>query len=272
MGGKNVIMSWTMRISSWRVEGCLWGGFGTTDSGAPPPAGSSFTSACTKRSSSGSLLAARRARGRRPRPRSTQVGPLVSEAQLETVIEVRRHRQIRRARARGWRTRPRPSGPYARGWFHEPTIFADVSPSMRIAQEEIFGPVVSMMRCRSFEEADRDRQRCRVWLVGVDLHSRHQPGVCGDARSVHRNLLRERADDWCRGPPAVWRHEGDRQRPSRSRHCGAGRLFRMEVGLRGLQRPAAARADRQPVNPKSQIRKPKSHVQNGCRSELRIRV
>jgi len=45
------------------------------------------------------------------------------------------------------------SGPYARGWFHEPTIFGDVDPSMRIAQEEIFGPVVSVMRCRSLEQA-----------------------------------------------------------------------------------------------------------------------
>jgi aldehyde dehydrogenase (NAD+) len=33
------------------------------------------------------------------------------------------------------------------------TIFADVAPSMRIAQEEIFGPVVSVIPCRSFEEA-----------------------------------------------------------------------------------------------------------------------
>jgi acyl-CoA reductase-like NAD-dependent aldehyde dehydrogenase len=44
-------------------------------------------------------------------------------------------------------------GAYARGWFHEATIFADVKPSMRIAREEIFGPVVSVMRCRSLDEA-----------------------------------------------------------------------------------------------------------------------
>src|SRR5205085_6388427 len=42
---------------------------------------------------------------------------------------------------------------YARGWFHEPTIFVDVDPRMRIAREEIFGPVVSVMKCRSLEEA-----------------------------------------------------------------------------------------------------------------------
>jgi len=45
------------------------------------------------------------------------------------------------------------TGAYAKGFFHEPTIFADVSPQMRIAREEIFGPVVSVMRCQSVEEA-----------------------------------------------------------------------------------------------------------------------
>lgn len=41
----------------------------------------------------------------------------------------------------------------ANGWFHEPTIFTDVKPTMRIAQEEIFGPVLSVIRAKSLEEA-----------------------------------------------------------------------------------------------------------------------
>ena len=45
------------------------------------------------------------------------------------------------------------AGAHARGWFHEPTIFGDVVPGMQVAQEEIFGPVVSVMRCRSLDEA-----------------------------------------------------------------------------------------------------------------------
>jgi aldehyde dehydrogenase (NAD+) len=39
------------------------------------------------------------------------------------------------------------------GWFHEPTIFTDVKPNMRIATEEIFGPVLSVLRVSSLEEA-----------------------------------------------------------------------------------------------------------------------
>ena len=44
-------------------------------------------------------------------------------------------------------------GEYARGFFHEPTVFANVKPDMRIAQEEIFGPVTAVIRCGSLEEA-----------------------------------------------------------------------------------------------------------------------
>jgi aldehyde dehydrogenase (NAD+) len=44
-------------------------------------------------------------------------------------------------------------GDLAKGWFYEPTIFGNVKPTMRIAQEEIFGPVLSVIRTTSFEEA-----------------------------------------------------------------------------------------------------------------------
>ena len=39
------------------------------------------------------------------------------------------------------------------GWFFEPTVFADVTNDMEIAQEEIFGPVLSVIRVKSYDEA-----------------------------------------------------------------------------------------------------------------------
>jgi aldehyde dehydrogenase (NAD+) len=45
------------------------------------------------------------------------------------------------------------NGEYANGWFLEPTVFTDVEPRMRIAQEEIFGPVVSILPCNGLEDA-----------------------------------------------------------------------------------------------------------------------
>src|SRR4029079_14192862 len=44
-------------------------------------------------------------------------------------------------------------GALAKGFFHEPTVFVDVDPKMRVAREEIFGPVVSVMPCKSLDEA-----------------------------------------------------------------------------------------------------------------------
>jgi aldehyde dehydrogenase (NAD+) len=81
-----------------------------------------------------------------------QMGPSVSEAQRATVMKyVEIGQQEGAALIAGGH--PLTTGAHARGFFHEPTIFGDVDPRMRIAQEEIFGPMVSVMRCRSFDEA-----------------------------------------------------------------------------------------------------------------------
>src|SRR5207248_2682008 len=83
---------------------------------------------------------------------STQMGPVVSRSQLDTVMKYVDIGQKEGARlVCGGHALT--SGGYGKGFFHEPTIFADVAPTMRIAQEEIFGPVVSIIRCRSLDEA-----------------------------------------------------------------------------------------------------------------------
>jgi aldehyde dehydrogenase (NAD+) len=152
MGGKNVIMIMDDANLELAVEGCLWGGFGT--SGQRCTAASrvvvhekvydSFLDQFVSRAK-----ALRVGDGLRP---ETQMGPVVSAGQLETVmkyVEIGREEGAKLA-CGGHRLT---GGPYAKGFFHEPTVFADVAPSMRIAQEEIFGPVVSVIPCRSFDEA-----------------------------------------------------------------------------------------------------------------------
>jgi aldehyde dehydrogenase (NAD+) len=82
----------------------------------------------------------------------TQMGPSNSESQLKTVmkyVEIGRNEGARLVTG----GRRLDSGAHGAGYFHEPTIFADVAPSMRIAKEEIFGPVVSVIPCRSLDEA-----------------------------------------------------------------------------------------------------------------------
>jgi aldehyde dehydrogenase (NAD+) len=152
MGGKNVVMIMDDAQLELAVEGCLWGGFGT--SGQRCTAASRVVVHEKVYDAFVSEFAAR-ARALRVGDgldAATQVGPLVSEAQLQTVMK---YVQVGRDEGATVVTGGRrlESGVHAKGWFHEPTIFGDVDPSMRIAQEEIFGPVVSVMRCRSLAEA-----------------------------------------------------------------------------------------------------------------------
>ena len=87
-----------------------------------------------------------------PNDAATDVGPIATEGQLAKVLQY-----IEIAKGEGARcvlggqraTRPE----CGKGWFVEPTIFVDVKNSMRIAQEEVFGPVLSVIRFDSEEEA-----------------------------------------------------------------------------------------------------------------------
>ncbi len=80
------------------------------------------------------------------------MGPSNSQSQLETVMRyVKIGRDEGATLATGGHRLEK--GPYAKGYFHEPTVFTDVDPGMRIAREEIFGPVVSVIRCASIDEA-----------------------------------------------------------------------------------------------------------------------
>jgi len=79
------------------------------------------------------------------------VGPSVDEAQRDTVLE---YIAIGRGEGAECRVGGEPlTGPeHAHGWFVPPTLFDRVDPQARIAREEIFGPVLSVIRVRDFEE------------------------------------------------------------------------------------------------------------------------
>ena len=80
------------------------------------------------------------------------IGPAVDQPQLETDL---RYIEIGRKEA----GEPRVGGrrltgkDYDKGYFVEPTVFADVTPQMTIAREEIFGPVLAVMRAKNFDDA-----------------------------------------------------------------------------------------------------------------------
>src|SRR6266850_2205452 len=80
------------------------------------------------------------------------MGPAVDKSQLETDLKYIAIGQEEGAKLCGGGRR-REEGALAHGHFVEPTVFDHVTPAMRIAQEEIFGPVISVIRVKGFEEA-----------------------------------------------------------------------------------------------------------------------
>ena len=152
MGGKNVVMIMDDANLELAAEGCLWGGFGTTGQRCTAASRVVVHDKVYQQFVDAFVARARRlvvGDGLDPK---TDVGPSNSEAQLRTVMK---YVQIGKDEGATLATGGRrlESGAYAKGFFHEPTVFVDVDPKMRIAREEIFGPVVSVMRCSSVDQA-----------------------------------------------------------------------------------------------------------------------
>jgi len=95
---------------------------------------------------------------------ATHVGPLSTAAQLERVLRYIEQGKKEGARLMTGGTRSRQ---FERGYFVEPTVFADVTPDMTIAREEIFGPVVSVMVYEDVEDAIRIANATDFGLSGT---------------------------------------------------------------------------------------------------------
>jgi len=152
LGGKNPMIVLDDANMDLAIEGALWGAFGTTGQRCTATSRiivqkgvySEFTHQLVER--------AKRLRIGNGIEETTDMGPAVNKAQLETdlsYIEIGKNEGARLL-CGGNRL---DSGEYKYGWFLEPTVFADVNPRMRIAQEEIFGPVVSVIPCNDLDEA-----------------------------------------------------------------------------------------------------------------------
>jgi acyl-CoA reductase-like NAD-dependent aldehyde dehydrogenase len=152
MGGKNPMIVMDDANLDLVVEGALWGAFGTSGQ------------RCTATSR---LIAHRAVVGELTErlgeqaerlvvgnglDAATQMGPSINQGQLDTVLEYVRIGKSEGARLVCGGARLS-DGALAQGFFHQPTIFTDVKRNMRIAQEEIFGPVLSIIPVESLEEA-----------------------------------------------------------------------------------------------------------------------
>jgi acyl-CoA reductase-like NAD-dependent aldehyde dehydrogenase len=96
----------------------------------------------------------------------TQIGPLVSRAQQQRVLDYLKI-GVEEGAAIVAQARTPDDPKFAEGYFVPPTLFADVKPEMRIAQEEIFGPVTGVITFDEPEEGIAIANNSSFGLVGV---------------------------------------------------------------------------------------------------------
>ncbi len=149
LGGKNPVIVMDDANLDRAIDGVLWGAFGTTGQRCTAasrvivhedilPAFQKKLIERTKQLRLGNGL-----------DETIDVGPLINNSQLQKVAKYVNIGKEEGAKLvlGGETAKPLP------GYFFEPTIFTDVSADMRIAQEEIFGPVLSVIRAGSLDEA-----------------------------------------------------------------------------------------------------------------------
>ena len=163
MGGKNAMIVMDDADLDLALEGILWGAFGTTGQRCTATSRLLLQRRIHDRFLKRLADAAGKLRLGDGRKSGTDVGPLIHEAsraKVERYVEIGRDQGAELVtggkRPRGART--------AKGWFYEPTIFAGVKPGSRLEQEEIFGPVLSVVRFGTFDDAVRINNGVRYGL------------------------------------------------------------------------------------------------------------
>ncbi len=155
LGGKNAQIVMDDADTELALEAVLWGAFGTTGQRCTATSRlilhkdiyDDFLKRLTEKVKNLKL-----GYGNEP---ESQVGPCVSESQRQSVhdyVKIGLEEDKANLICGGEFAT---DGELSDGWFYKPTIFADVTPGMRIEQEEIFGPVLSVIKCNDLDDAIR---------------------------------------------------------------------------------------------------------------------
>ena len=152
MGGKNAMIVLDDADLDLAMEGVLWGAFGTTGQRCTATSRLILQTGIHDDFLSRLVGKARAMRLGDGRKKETDVGPLINEASRK---KVERYVDIGQEEGADLLTGGRRpvTKETQKGWFFEPTIFARVQPGSRLEQEEIFGPVLSVIRVDTPEEA-----------------------------------------------------------------------------------------------------------------------
>ncbi|MCZ6625996.1 MAG: aldehyde dehydrogenase family protein [Deltaproteobacteria bacterium] len=152
MGGKNAQIVMEDADLKLALNGALWGAFGTTGQRCTATSRLILHKAIKKELTEELMKQAEKIKIGDGLDETVEMGPLINEAARQKV-----HGYVQLGKEEGARLLAGgeiyEEGKWMHGYFYRPTIFDQVAPDMRIAQEEIFGPVLSIIEIESFEEA-----------------------------------------------------------------------------------------------------------------------
>jgi acyl-CoA reductase-like NAD-dependent aldehyde dehydrogenase len=152
LGGKNAQIVMDDANLELALEGVLWGAFGTTGQRCTATSRLIVHEKVYDKFLSMVVEHAQKLRLGDGLKNDVDVGPCVNEKQRQTVDEYVKIGSQEGAKVLTGGKIAKGDG-FSRGWFYEPTVLGDVTPDMRVAREEIFGPVLSVVKVKSLEEA-----------------------------------------------------------------------------------------------------------------------
>jgi len=152
LGGKNAQIVMDDADFDLALEGVLWGAFGTTGQRCTATSRLIIHESVYDKFTSMVVSATKKLRLGDGLKSGSDVGPCVNEKQRQIVDEYVKIGQAEGAKLLAGGKDATGDG-LSKGWFYEPTVLGDVTRTMRVAREEIFGPVLSVIKAKSFEEA-----------------------------------------------------------------------------------------------------------------------
>jgi alpha-ketoglutaric semialdehyde dehydrogenase len=148
LGGKNGIIVMDDADLDLAVDGIVWSAFGTAGQRCTAASRVIVHRAVYDALQSKLVARAEKMRIGAPWEDDTEIGPVINETAVEKI-----HSYTGIGRDEGAKLLTGGERVEGQGFYYRPTVFADVDPQMRIAQEEIFGPTTALIPVDSFEEA-----------------------------------------------------------------------------------------------------------------------
>jgi alpha-ketoglutaric semialdehyde dehydrogenase len=152
MGGKNAMIVMEDANLDLALDGALWGAFGTTGQRCTATSRILLQKGITGEFTERLVARAKALKVGNGLDESVEVGPQVNASQIKTstsYVEIAVKEGAKLLAGGSALT----DGEYAKGTFFEPTVLGGVGPDMRIACEEVFGPVVALIEFETFEQA-----------------------------------------------------------------------------------------------------------------------